>query len=603
MANLHYLDQKWAKEKITPNYYFEVMGWNIIPTFHGQKGNGPTQWGQLINQKIDKNFIYQYWTDNTFNKFGVAAIAGETSDLMEVDFDDENDKELWDIFLKTETLKDKTKRGGHLYFKYDPTIPAFKRGKVEVKTKGSLLVLPPTLHPTGMERYWLNDLPVAKMSDEMKEWLMNKGGRAEIDKKHSLQEAFLAGEGALDIFSNKLNLPKVRIQEGERFKFLQSMAGKIINLVGHTDEGKALGRLALHKINELYLESPEEPKKVENIYDGLLKTDLRNILDVDISLSKDKLLNRILDGLMSVNVRRNTLSFGFGPKTDMALSPLSLGELITIYGKASQGKTTFGYNVLLSAKDRFLCTHIKLENSDKNIMEDRFNRWMKQNKMYASITYLQDFRYNVLYKDTKFPVDDETHDDCVKRFNKEEVDNFLNITENVVINPIPEAIIKVIDMEISRGKKIFLIDNYTSINFPNVKGVNSTDQIKIFLRELKQKAEKHNVLFIGIAHSTRNKEQEGTGDNTYGSSHYRNISDRLIEISKPKEDLNNLVTANTNNWILSQFHVHKNRAGKKDFTIKYFYKPETGEIEIIDENEEQSKKSELNKQAIKALLS
>lgn len=104
------------------------------------------------------------------NGGNVGAVCGKASDITVIDLDSFLFAD--DVFGGgIETLKAcRTEGRGHVYFKYNPALPASKHHDlgVEVLSDGNNIVVPPSVHPSGDLYHWRNpSAPIIEMPKEV----------------------------------------------------------------------------------------------------------------------------------------------------------------------------------------------------------------------------------------------------------------------------------------------------------------------------------------------------------------------------------------------------------------------------------------------------
>ncbi len=123
-----------------------------IPILHG--------WQNLTES-------YHDISSHISNGGNVGIVCGKVSNVTVVDLDSFLFAD--DIFGKgVETLKSSRTEGrGHIYFKYNPNLPASKHHYlgIEIISDGGNIVLPPSVHPSGSKYVWKNpEAQIAQMS-------------------------------------------------------------------------------------------------------------------------------------------------------------------------------------------------------------------------------------------------------------------------------------------------------------------------------------------------------------------------------------------------------------------------------------------------------
>ena len=150
---------------------------NSITTSLNKKGeekkdfNGMPNWGKEINKENWKNFI-----NKSHNAYAI--ITGELSGLSVIDFDSvEKFVEFKESYLLDKNYYlVKTRKGYHLYCKYDPDLKQTqnKLVNVDVRNDGGIILAPPTSYRMldgSVAKYTsLNDDECLTLTDEMKGW-------------------------------------------------------------------------------------------------------------------------------------------------------------------------------------------------------------------------------------------------------------------------------------------------------------------------------------------------------------------------------------------------------------------------------------------------
>ncbi len=153
-----------------------AKGWVFHPLSKPtDKGKSPgkrpllNNWQQLT--KTPENI-----TDYINKGCNIGLVCGKASGITIIDLDHELfTNELLNGF-DIDTLKSSRTRGrGHIYFKYNPNLPASKHHDlgIEILNDGSNAVLPPSIHPSGDVYKWLNhNAPIIPMPAELEKRLL-----------------------------------------------------------------------------------------------------------------------------------------------------------------------------------------------------------------------------------------------------------------------------------------------------------------------------------------------------------------------------------------------------------------------------------------------
>jgi len=156
----------WAGIMLGYLQYYRSLGFALIPV--GPKSKIPIiKWKRYYAQGYYDNdyweLVEKYWAKD--ESIGVAVLCGSPSNnLVGIDFDSEAiyQRVFNPIQLQGRTLIVRTPRGGyHVYFRSDKTVPTYKfmNVRIEVHGDGSILILPPSIHPIGA-RYELVSRPI-----------------------------------------------------------------------------------------------------------------------------------------------------------------------------------------------------------------------------------------------------------------------------------------------------------------------------------------------------------------------------------------------------------------------------------------------------------
>ncbi|MHC4757609.1 MAG: bifunctional DNA primase/polymerase [Planctomycetota bacterium] len=141
----------WALE-----YY--KMGLSVLPIRPGTKRPALRSWKQYQTERPDENQLRKWFKDN--NK-GIGVVLGPVSnDLACRDFDISVEYDQWakvhsDLAERLPTVK--TSKGFHVYF--EAKVKGTKHiSNGELRGKGGICLLPPSIHPDGIEYEWVNPL-------------------------------------------------------------------------------------------------------------------------------------------------------------------------------------------------------------------------------------------------------------------------------------------------------------------------------------------------------------------------------------------------------------------------------------------------------------
>jgi putative DNA primase/helicase len=134
--------------------YRNILGLSVIPVKY--KDKIPIAKWREYTTRLPTEAELREWFDRE-EKLNIAAVCGKVSgNLVVLDFDDESVFEK--IFTKgkeliQETLTVKTPRGLHVYLRTKNPVPSrrYDEIKLDIKGEGSIVNLPPSVHPSGVE--------------------------------------------------------------------------------------------------------------------------------------------------------------------------------------------------------------------------------------------------------------------------------------------------------------------------------------------------------------------------------------------------------------------------------------------------------------------
>lgn len=130
-------------------------GWSVIPIKSGTKV-AAVRWGKYQKRRPDRSEL-ESWFGNG-SGFELALVLGDISGgLVCRDFDDKADYDAWaagfpDLARTLPTVA--TSRGRHVYFRAK-TLTSQKFDDGEYRANGNYVLLPPSLHPSGVRYTWV----------------------------------------------------------------------------------------------------------------------------------------------------------------------------------------------------------------------------------------------------------------------------------------------------------------------------------------------------------------------------------------------------------------------------------------------------------------
>lgn len=177
---------KFSSAKAAAQFYAFEHGWSCMPigrlTDRGEPKAPYLGSGDIIplrTHALDGPSISAIW--DMYPGAGVAVLTGKLSNLsvIDVDFDKKENgvpvpgSQLVDHSdVPTNTLMARSGSGGlHFFFKHTPKADGRKelRPKIDLKSEGGYIILPPSRHKSGHEYEWLNDLPIAEFPEHLLE--------------------------------------------------------------------------------------------------------------------------------------------------------------------------------------------------------------------------------------------------------------------------------------------------------------------------------------------------------------------------------------------------------------------------------------------------
>lgn len=176
--NVNSIDYKQRVQKVLKGVYgygyeyalnkYLKLGFSIIPVAgpHAKKEEDfkkpLIKWTEFQKRKPTKEEVINWFT--SYPKANIGIVAGQISNLVVVDLDDEEAQE----WAKQQGLFDlgapcvRTARGLHLYFKYPnpekglvQTVSGFQGKKIDIRANGGFVIAPPSVHQSGVQYTWL----------------------------------------------------------------------------------------------------------------------------------------------------------------------------------------------------------------------------------------------------------------------------------------------------------------------------------------------------------------------------------------------------------------------------------------------------------------
>jgi archaellum biogenesis ATPase FlaH len=169
---------KFTSAKAAAQFYSFEYGWSCMPIGRltdRQEPKAPfLAAGEIIplrKNPLTGEQIAAIWS--AFPNAGVAVLTGKGSNLsvIDVDFDKKVNgvpapgaKLVDHSDVPTDTLTARSGSGGlHFFFKHSRKADGRKelRPHIDLKSEGGYIILPPSVHKSGHQYEWLNDLPIA----------------------------------------------------------------------------------------------------------------------------------------------------------------------------------------------------------------------------------------------------------------------------------------------------------------------------------------------------------------------------------------------------------------------------------------------------------
>lgn len=266
--------------------YLNKYDFNVVPAI----GKIPViSWLEYQKRKITVKELKSIWTREDYN---IALITGEISNnTVVVDADSETAiKELKKRGLpRTPVVK--TKRGFHYYFKSETPV---KSGKisipgVDIKAQGSIVILPPSIHPEGGQYMWVKGLsPDAVAFSKLPEWISQEVGTHNETTAHN---------NLVSIFNG--------VPEGRRNCSLTKLVGmwfkigfdfdEVLNLAftwNSLNQPPLAEKEVINTVKSIYRREIESRKKISLITTDIVNSikDIPEMLNLIAKISQDEII-------------------------------------------------------------------------------------------------------------------------------------------------------------------------------------------------------------------------------------------------------------------------------------------------------------------------
>lgn len=167
--------------------FYQQLGFALIPAKHGQK-HPSVKWRHYQEKGPSKKQVREWFKDAKQN---VAVLCGAPSlNLVVLDFDDMTvyPQFFKDQEIEQETLVVKTGSGKrHVYLRTEKPIDSFKipQLRIEVRSNRNIVIVPPSLHPSGNHYEFLNeDVKTVLTVPDLEESVWKKAEELGVKKPH-----------------------------------------------------------------------------------------------------------------------------------------------------------------------------------------------------------------------------------------------------------------------------------------------------------------------------------------------------------------------------------------------------------------------------------
>lgn len=135
---------------------YRARGWSVIPLQPGSKLPSG-QWREFQDEIASEELIAGWFKNNHGHNIGI--VTGRVSDLLIIDLDSRKPGDpTWD------TLKSRTPRGIHYYFKPEEFITSYSSTSgIDIKCEGGYVVVPPSISSDTMYKWGDGDAEIAQI--------------------------------------------------------------------------------------------------------------------------------------------------------------------------------------------------------------------------------------------------------------------------------------------------------------------------------------------------------------------------------------------------------------------------------------------------------
>lgn len=320
--------------------YSKALGWSIVPINPSTK-RPPISWERYQSHYPRKHELEKWFKGRTWEQVGVGLITGRISDIIVIDIDDTSGN-LYDY---DSPVKVRSGGGGtHLYYKWSQQVHNKVRingSPVDLRGDGGLIVLPPTIHPSGNRYKWIND---GKLTDLVKNLpkLPDFIFALKDEKKAPMEltEIVGAGEGS---------------RNDKLYKVACSLAKKPPKDV----------MLTVSEINKTF-DPPLEDGEVVTIVKSALRhnkwSDEKLDQEIPDPIPAPRSMASLAKELREMKEYENSAASTGYPELDNIIKGFLPGHLYTFTGETNAGKSTVAVNFCFNvAKQGKKCLYIALE--------------------------------------------------------------------------------------------------------------------------------------------------------------------------------------------------------------------------------------------------
>lgn len=266
-----------AKIKNILNYYHQ-NGFDLVPIVINGKAPIEKEWTKKEHKDPQE---WLSWLDKGLN---IGVKCGKMSNITIIDIDNETIPDI----LNVDTLKQKTNRGWHLFFKYEVDLPKVRIDdiKIDIENDGGQVVIAPSIID-GFRRE-INFCEIIKMPKEIKEFLLSKLKNININNDNNYEKALQ------NILKTDFNLSV--IEPGNRNNFLIHFGGLLRKQLSLSQTN-----FVLNIINKHFCKPSLPQKEINNILRSLEK-----YMGFDEKELANKVLNylKITDEATKIDIRQ-----------------------------------------------------------------------------------------------------------------------------------------------------------------------------------------------------------------------------------------------------------------------------------------------------------